>query len=297
MTERPESAAAVAVRSASCAKEKEPASEQSKIPTAALGRGSGSARDGVAARRGRGEGESPARADDSGRSQVLSIGEVQVRRYIIGVLLAGLLSFSQADSVKTKDGHSYQGTVQYSDADSIKLKLADSGEVKVFYVRDVEEVLVDSSPTRPVPPENPPSSNRQSAEYWEKQGYADGSRTTGLKAALAGAGGCIGVPVGGYVGSMVGSATDHYGSAGVPCLLLGAAAGGAVGCLGGSGLGSIGQREAVSPTSDSVSRAAYLRGFQRGVRYSNNVAMGVGAGAAVLSVAGIVFLMFAWSDM
>ena len=107
MTEQPEIAATVAVRSASCAKEKEPSSEQSRIPTAALGGGSGSARDGVAARRGHGEGESPARADDSGRSQVVSIGEVQVRRYIIGVLLAGLLSLSQADSVKTKDGHSY----------------------------------------------------------------------------------------------------------------------------------------------------------------------------------------------
>ena len=39
--------------------------------------------------------------------------------------------------------------MQYSDADTIKLKLADSGEVKVFYVRDVEEVLVDSSAAQP----------------------------------------------------------------------------------------------------------------------------------------------------
>jgi hypothetical protein len=291
MTGRPESAAAVAVRSAACAKEKEPASEQSGIPTAALGRGSESARDGVAARRGHAGGEAPARADDSGRSQVVAIGEVQVRRYIIGVLVAGLLSFSQADSVKTKDGHSYQGTVQYSDADTIKLKLADSGEVKVFSVKDVAEVLVDSSAARPAPPENPPSPYRPTAEYWDQQGYADGSRTTGPKSALAGVGGCIGVPVGRYLGVAVAPATAGC--------LIGAAAGGAVGCLGGSGLGSLGQGEAISPPSDSVSRDAYLRGYQRGVRFSNNVSLGVGAGATVLSAAGIVcllLLMFSSSD-
>jgi hypothetical protein len=209
---------------------------------------------------------------------------VQVRRYIIGVLLAGLLSFSQADSVKTKDGHSYQGTVQYSDADIIKFKLADSGEVKVFNVSDVEEVLVDSSAAQPAPSENPPSPYRQTAEYWDRQGYADGSRTTGMKTALAGAGGCIGVPVGGYLGCVAG------GAASAGYLYGGAAAGGAVGCLGGSGLGSLGQ-QSVSPTSDSVSRDAYLRGYQRGVRFSNTVSLGVGAGATVLSAVGFVFLL------
>jgi hypothetical protein len=222
---------------------------------------------------------------------------VQVRRYIIGVLLAGLLSLSQADSAKTKNGNSYQGTVQFSDGDTIKFKLADSDEVRVFYVRDVEEVKVDSSPTRPGPLENPSSPNRQSAEYWELKGYAEGSSTTGMKSALAGAGGCIGAPVGGYVGGMVGSAADPYGSSVGTCLLLGAAAGGAVGCLGGSGLGSIGQREAASPTSDSVSRAAYLRGFQRGVRYSSNIAMGVGTALSAAGIVCLLLLMFAWSDM
>jgi len=214
-----------------------------------------------------------------------------VRKYIIGVLLAGLLSLSQADSVKTKDGHSYQGTVQYSDADTIKLKLADSGEVKVFSVSDVEEVLVDSSAAQPAPPKNPPSPYRPTAEYWDQQGYADGSRTMGLKSAIAGAGGCIGVPIGGYVGAAFGSAADPYGSSAATCCLIGAAAGGAVGCLGGTGLGSFGQGQAVSPTSDSVSRDAYLRGYQRGVRFSNAVSLGVGAAATVLSAAGIVCLL------
>lgn len=98
---------------------------------------------------------------------------------MIGVLLAGLLSFSSADSLKTKDGHSYQGTVQYSDADTTKLKLADSGEVKVFYVGDVAEVLVDSSAARPAPPEKSPPPIQQTAKYWERQGYADGSKKRG----------------------------------------------------------------------------------------------------------------------
>ena len=43
--------------------------------------------------------------------QIASIGEVHVKTYVIGVLLAGLLSIVQADMVKTKDGQSYQGTV------------------------------------------------------------------------------------------------------------------------------------------------------------------------------------------
>ena len=215
-----------------------------------------------------------------------------MRGYIIGVLLAGLLSLSQADSVKTKDGHGYQGTVQYSDADTIKFKLADSGEVKVFHVGDVAEVLADSSAARPAPPENPPLPYQQTAKYWERQGYADGSRKTGLKATLAGVGGCIGVPAGGSVGAVAGAAaaggeqasftrTMKLFAAGC---LVGAATGGAVGCLGGSGLGSLGHREPASPTSDSVSRDAYLRGFQRGVRHSNTVSLWVGAGGAVLSV-------------
>jgi hypothetical protein len=221
------------------------------------------------------------------------IGEVQVRRHIIGVLLAGLLSLSQADSVKTKDGHSYQGTVQYSDADTIKFKLADPGEVMVFDVRDVAEVLVDSSTARPAPPVKPPSPDQQTAKYWERQGYADGSRKTGLKATLAGAGGCIGVPVGTYIGAAVGSA-DAYGVAPVACCIVGAAAGGAGGCLVGSTMGSYGQREAVGPTSDSVSRNAYLRGYQRGARFSNTVSLGVGAGAAVLSAAGLLCLLLAY---
>jgi hypothetical protein len=298
MAEQPDIAATVAARSASCVKEKELSPEQSEIPTAALGRGRGSARDGVAARRGHVKGESPARADDSGRSQVVSIGEVQVRTYIIGALLAGLLSISQADSVKTKDGHSYQGTVQYSDADTIKVKLVDSDEVKVFDVGDVAEVKVDSSAAQPAPPEKSPPPYQQTAKYWERQGYADGSRKTGLKATLAGAGGCIGVPIGGYVGYAVGSAADPYGatSTGAGCL-VGAAAGGVGGCLGGSALGSLGQREAVGPTLDSVGQDAYRRGFQRGVRHSNTVAIGVGAGAAVLSAAGFLCLLLAYMSL
>ena len=225
--------------------------------------------------------------------QAVSIGEVHVKTFVIGVLLAGLLSIVHADKVKTKDGQSYQGTVQYSDADTIKFKLADSGEVKIFYVGDVEEVLVDSLAARPAPLENPPSPHQQTAESWERQGYADGSRRTGLKAALAGAGGCIGVPVGG----MVGSAADPYGSSVATCMLLGAAAGGAAGCLGGSALGTIGQSEIVSPTLDSECQDAYRRGFQRGVRYSNNVAGGVGVALSAAGIACLVFLMFAWSDM
>jgi hypothetical protein len=223
--------------------------------------------------------------------QAVSIGEVHVKTYVIGVLLAGLLSIVHADKVKTKDGQSYQGTVQYSDADIVKFRTADSGEVKVFYVKDVEEVIVDSCPSRPVPPEETPSPYRQSPENWEQQGYKDGSRTTGMKSVLAGAGGCIGVPVGGYVGVMAGSASDPYGSSAVGCCLLGAAAGGALGSLGGSALGAIGQSEVVNPTLDSVCKDAYRRGFQRGVRHSNNVAMGVGVGAGVLSVAGCVCLL------
>jgi hypothetical protein len=228
--------------------------------------------------------------------QAVSIGEVHVKTYVIGVLLAGLLSIVHADKVKTKDGHSYQGTVQYSDADTIKFKLADSGEVKIFYVGDVEEVLVDSLAARPAPLENPPSPHQQTMEYWERQGYAEGSRTAGLKAALAGAGACIGVPVGGYAGAVAASA-DPSARSGAAFCIIGAAAGGAAGCLGGSAIGTIGPSEVVSQTLDSARQGAYRRGFQRGVRYSNNIANGVGAGATVLWVAGIVFLMFAWSDM
>jgi len=230
--------------------------------------------------------------------RIASIREVDVKTYVIGVLLAGLLSIVQADMVKTKDGQSYQGTVQYRDADIVKFRTADSGEVKVFYVKDVEEVIVDSCPNRPVPVEKTPSPYRQSPEYWEQQGYADGSRPTGVKSGLAGAGGCIGAPVGGYLGAMAGSASDPYGSSAVGCCFLGAAAGGTLGSLGGSALGSIGQSDIVSPTLDSVCQDAYRRGFQRGVRHSNNVAAGVGAGASVLSVAGIVcFLLLMAASM
>jgi hypothetical protein len=208
--------------------------------------------------------------------------EVHVRTYIVGVLLAGLLSLVQADTVKMKDGHSYQGKVQCRDADIIKFKPADSGEVKVFYVKDVEEVLVDSSPTRPVPLENPSSSSRQSAEYWEKQGYTDGSRTTGMKSALAAAGGCIGVPVGGFLGLLANGTSQ--------ACLLGVAVGGGAGCLGGRELGSLGQREAVSPTPDSAFRDAYRRGYQRAALCSDGVPVAAGAGGVLVSVAVLIGL-------
>lgn len=100
------------------------------------------------------------------------------------------------------------------------------------------------------------------------------------------------MPAGGFVGSEAGLAAA--GGEQVPFsrslglfeagCLVGAAAGGAVGCLGGNGLGSLGHREAVGPTSDSVSRDAYLRGYQRGVRFSNTISLWVGAGGVVLSV-------------
>lgn len=227
--------------------------------------------------------------------RIVSSREVHVKTYFIGVLLAGLLSIVQADMVKMKDGQSYRGTVQYSDADIIKFRTADSGGVKVFYVKDVEEVIVDSSPSSPAQAEKAPAPYPQSPEYWEQQGYADGSRPAGMKSVLAGAGGCIGAPVGGYIGAMAGSASDPYGNSAVGCCILGAAAGGALGTVGGSALGTIGQSEIVNPTLDSVCQDAYRRGFQRGVRYSNNVANGVGAGAAVLSVACLLLYALALS--
>jgi hypothetical protein len=216
-----------------------------------------------------------------------------MRSCIMAALLGGFLSLCQADSVKTKDGRSYQGTVEHNDADIIKLRLAGSGEVQVFNAGDVEEVVFDSPAVEPAQPENPPPQCQFPPEYWEQLGYADGSRNTGLKSGLAAVGGCIGAPVGGYVGLMAGGAADPYGSSTAACCWLGAAAGGAAGCLGGSGLGSLGQQEPASPASDSASRDAYLRGYQRGARYSNNVAMGAGAGAAVLSTAGcVVFIIY-----
>ena len=211
-------------------------------------------------------------------------------KHIIGVLLAGLLSFSRADSVKMKDGSTYQGTVQYRDADIVKFKLAGSGEVMVFFTRDVAEVLVDSQAVQPILPEEHRSPDLLSPEYWEKVGYADGSRIAGPKAALAGAGGCIGVPVGGYLGAATG--------AGTPGCFVGMAAGGVAGCLGGKGIAAIGEGEVVSPTSDPASREAYLRGYQKGVAYSNTVATGIGAGTAVLSAVGCVcFLIYVISQM
>ena len=194
------------------------------------------------------------------------------------------MSLSQADLVKTKDGQSYQGTVEYCDADTIKFKLADSGGVRVFPVKDVEEVQVDSQAVPPAPPKNPQPPHYLTAEYWNQQGYADGSRTVGLRSAAAGLGGCIGAPVGGYAGAAVGAASDPYGSQAVACCLLGAVAGGVVGSVGGSTLGSLGQQEAINPALDSVCQSAYRRGYQRGARNADNVALWYGAGGAVLSV-------------
>jgi hypothetical protein len=162
-----------------------------------------------------------------------------MRSCIMAALLGGFLSLCQADSVKTKDGRSYQGTVEHNDADIIKLRLAGSGEVQVFNAGDVEEVVFDSPAVEPAQPENPPPQRQFPPEYWEQLGYADGSRNTGLKSGLAAVGGCIGAPVGGYVGLMAGGAADPYGSSTAACCWLGAAAGGAAGCLGGSGLGSL----------------------------------------------------------
>ncbi|GEM_PF-2544949 len=213
---------------------------------------------------------------------------------ITAVLLGGLLSLSRADLVKTKDGQSYPGTVQYSDVDSIKLQPADSSEVKVFRTDEVEEVQVDSVVSQETPPEDSEPSSRFSPEYWDQQGYAAGKSLAPMKSALAGTGGCVGVPAGGYAGALVSSASSPYASSPVACCLLGAAAGGAVGCLGGGALGTLGQRDVVSPILDSVSREAYVRGYQRGVRHSNNVALGVGTGVTVLATAGFVGLTFAF---
>jgi hypothetical protein len=213
-----------------------------------------------------------------------------VSKHIIGVLLAGLLSFALADSVKMKDGSSYEGKVQYRDADIVKLKLAGPDEVMVFFTRDVAEVLVDSLSAQPVLPDRPRSPDLLSPEYWERVGYADGSKAAGPKAALAGVGACIGVPLGGYLGAATGAGTQGC--------VIGMAAGGLAGCLGGKGLAATAPGEAVSPTSDPVSREAYMRGFRKGVDNSNTIATGVGAGAAILSAVGCVsFLLYMLSLM
>ncbi len=208
-----------------------------------------------------------------------------MRGYITAVLLGGLLSLSRADIVKTKDGQSYHGTVQYRDADSIKLQPADSGEVEVFLTDEVEEVQVDSPACQPARPANPVPPRRLHPEFWEQQGYADAIRAGGIKSALAGTGGCIGAPVGAYLGSEVPS--------GAGCL-IGAAAGGAAGCLAGNALGSTAQAKVTSPVLDSVCREAYLRGYQRGVRHSDVVALATGAGAAVASTI-VCVLLLVWA--
>ena len=193
-------------------------------------------------------------------------------RYIGGVLLTCLVSVSQADSVKIENGH--QVTTRNSGA-------------------DIEEVRIDSLATRTIPPENPPPPGRQSAEYWERLGYADGSRNTGLKTALAAAGGCIGVPVGGLLGLLANGTPQ--------ACLLGVAVGGGAGCLGGRELGSLGQREAVSPTPDSAFRDAYRRGYQRAALFSDGLSAAAGAGGVLVSVAalyGLLVLTFlsAWAN-
>jgi hypothetical protein len=184
-----------------------------------------------------------------------------VKRYIGGVLLTCLLSVSQADLIKTEDGH--QVTARHSGADA-------------------EEVHIDSLAARTVPPENPPPPGQHSAEYWERQGYADGSRGTGMKTALAAAGGCIGVPAGAFVGLLANGTAQ--------ACLFGMAAGGGAGCLGGREVGSLCQREAIGPTSDSAFSDAYRRGYQRGVRYSDGVPVAAGAGAVLVSVAVLIGL-------
>ncbi len=195
-----------------------------------------------------------------------------MRKYLGCILLTCLVSVSQADSVKTEDGH--QATTRNNGA-------------------DIEEVRTDPLANRTIPPENPSPPGLQSAEYWERQGYADGSRNTGSRTALAAAGGCIGVPVGGFLGLLANGTSE--------ACLLGAAVGGGSGCLGGRELGSLGQREAVSPTPDSAFRDAYLRGHQRATLLSDGLSAAAGTGGVLVSAAAlyglfVIIIRSAWAN-
>lgn len=112
---------------------------------------------------------------------------------------------------------------------------------------------------------------KQSPEYWEQKGYEDGKSGLALKSTLAGISGCGTGTIGMFVPWIIG----------VPLIPSG--------CLGGWGLGHLGQASA-SPPTNTAGYEAYLRGYRRGVNNSNITSLLIGTGTTLVGVIGVVLI-------
>jgi hypothetical protein len=197
--------------------------------------------------------------------------------FLIGVMVAPWFTpLAFADLLTTRGGVVFEGTLVYQDTSIVKFRLNSTSEINVFMRADVANIQFSGPPRAVAAPQLEVMAEVGEAE-WERRGENDGESSTGMKSLLAGGGGCC-----------LGTGTGLL--FGIPTFVT-AAGGGSVGCLGGWGAAHIGQQPPKPPTEDRIGREAYLRGFERGLRRSNNTAMLVGTGATILAIIGTAFVV------